>query len=181
MRRTIPIALAAVMISTSLVAAVKFDPAQGQIRGMIAVGVMPGDESGPGDPAGFEVVIVRRDDPDVILRVPAGQWTLPPDGAYRIFLEGKNVVSGAPTNLQWKVAPFEGRGAALLKRTVAAGVVRLEGSCASNACRGWLLHETSNVQSPVPYLSPEMLREPPLSEARERGVLMPTGRVIAAI
>ena len=45
MPRPIRVALAALLISTSLIAAVKFDPAEGQIRGMIAVAVLPGDTS----------------------------------------------------------------------------------------------------------------------------------------
>lgn len=175
------VAIAALVTGGLLAAGLKLDPTRGQIRGLAAIGVWPRIGFDVVEPAGFEGVLVRRDNPAVILRIPAGKWTLPPPGPYRVFLEGKQLVSAYPSNLEWLHQPFPGRGVAMTKACVPAGIVRLDAPCASNSCRAWVLHETSNIQSPEPFFGPEMLREPPLPTARQRGVLMPAGRVITAV
>lgn len=175
------VACAALVTGGLMAGGLKLDSTRARIGDLAAIGIWPRIGADVIDPAGFVVMLVRRDDPGKILRVPAGKWTLPPPGSYRIFLEGKQFVSAYPSNLEWAHEKFPGRGIALSKLCVPAGFVRLEGACATGACRAWVLHETSNIQSPEPFFSPEMLREPPLSTAQQRGIAMPSGRVIAAI
>jgi hypothetical protein len=57
----------------------------------------------------------------------------------------------------------------------------VSGSCATKNCIAWVLHETSNIQEPVPYFASEMLRQLSHNAAQTRGVLMPPGRVALAL
>lgn len=171
------VALATLVTAASLLAAVTIDPSKGKIDGKSALSVWPRVGNDTVDPAGYEGVLVRTDDPGVVYRIPAGKWTLPPTGRYQILLEGKQCVSAYPTNLEWYVHAFNGRGAALKKECGPAGVVRLAAVCPTGNCRSWTLHETSNIQPGTDYFSPLMLRERPI----QRAVLMPPGRVVVAL
>ncbi len=121
------------------------DPSKGSVDGMTAMAVWPRVGTQTVDTAGFEVVLVRRDDPAVTIRFPAATWQVPPEGSYRIFLEGKDVVSPYPTNLTWSRTPFSGRGQPLAKQFVPAGRVRIATPCEGRGCRAWLLMPIGSV------------------------------------
>lgn len=152
-------------------------------RGIRAFGVwlqLPNDPK-PRLSSGYDVVLTKRASPREWLRFPAGTWQLPPAGAYNVLLEGKDEVSPWPSNLTWSWEPYAGRGLAATRSVVPAARIHVSGACASEPCTAWILHETSNVQVPVPYFSSEMLRQAPLREATTSGVLMPLGKLAVAI
>lgn len=174
--------VALVLSATSIVLAqeITVDPAQGRIGGVAAMTIWPQVDRKLHDPKGFEVVLVRRDDPGIVLRYPAGTWQVPPQGSYKVFLEGDHLVSPYPNNLQWFVEPFVGKGHVFGKQFVPATLVQVQAPCPVKTCRAWVLHADSNVQEPVPYYGPEMIREPELANGKG-DVLMPAGRMIAAV
>lgn len=159
------------------------DHASASVRGMRAVGFWPEprDDRKPGDPKGYEVVLAPRLDPAKWIRFPAGSWQLPAEGAYWALLEGSFQVSPWPVHLNWSLEPFDGRGFAISQRVVPAGRVRVTTPCPVEACTAWLLHENSNIQTPVPWFTSELLRHLALPKAAEAGVLMPGGRIAVAL
>lgn len=93
----------------------------------------------PGDPTGYEVILARELQPENWLRFPAGKWALPPEGAYRVILEGDFQVSPFPVYLKWVHHPFEIAGFTSLMGVVAAGRVEVAGTCPDKTCSAWLL------------------------------------------
>lgn len=159
------------------------DHSKASVRGMKAFGVWPqtSDDPQPRDPRGFEVILASHEDPKTWIRFPAGTWHLPAAGLYSFLLEGSQQVSPYPSNLSWVIEPYRNRGLAATKRLVPAARIQTSGKCPSGSCTAWMLHETSNIQTPVPYFAPEMMRQLPLTEAATQGVLMPAGRLAVAI
>lgn len=130
---------------------------------------------------GYSVVLTKRNEPATWLRLPAGTWQLPPSGQYSLLLEGNSRVSPFPVNLKWNVQRFDGRGWAILQNVVSAGRVHAIANCPKTACTSWMLHESSNIQTPIPYFAPEMLRHSHLGDAQRTGILMPSGRIAVAV
>lgn len=178
------LAVSAILIGAASPHPVVIDVSKGSIDGHAAMGVWPvaRGSSTAKDPSGYQFVLAHPYDPaKPPLRYPAGTWQLPPIGEYLMLLEGKDEVSPFPARIKYLRPPFEGKGWAILHHIVPAGRVVPRGACPSGPCTAWLLHNFSNVQSPVPYYGPAMLRQLALPEAARAGVLMPAGRVAVAI
>lgn len=178
------LAAAGTCLAAATLYAIRIDLSKGVIAGRMALAAWPAlpNTTQPLDPKGYQLVLANADAPDrPWLRYPAGTWQLPPIGQYLMLLEGTYQVSPFPANLKFMREPFNGKGWAILHHVVPAGRIVPRGSCPSNPCLAWLLHDSSNVQSPIPYYGPQMLRRLPLAEASRAGVLMPAGRVAVAV
>ncbi len=163
-------------------APVKIDLSEGAVKGVKAFGVWlqaVGDPT-PRDPKGYDVVLAPRTDPASWIRFPAGTWQAPPEAIYSLLVEGAFEVSPWPSTLTWVIEPFTGKGWALTRSVVDAGRLKFASSCRGE-CTAWVLHEDSNVQVPIPWFAPEMLRQAPLRHASQEGILMPSGRVVVGV
>ena len=188
MRRSAPpfhLALATFLIAIVALPAVaqlsRIDHSKANVNGRRGYAVWPKVNDLPGDPAGHEVVFAKREQPETWLRLSAGTWHELPAGEYWVLLEGPFAVNQYPSMAHWSNGPYEGRGSAHMIPVVAAGRVQLGAECPVRRCLAWLLHESSNLEALPGYFETEMLRWSTLEFARNKGVLMPAGRVAAAL
>jgi hypothetical protein len=163
--------------------AAEIDPAAGFMDGVRFIGSWPARsaiDKRPGDPSGFEVHLVPRDDRDRALVYPAGSWFKPPEGTYLFWLEGKNLMSPFLGVLTYQVASAPASGQAAVAPVVAAGRIKHSpdvGLDSTTSLR--LLHLESHL-SDQGRVRPQMTRRAIASEAL-RGVAMPAGKVVAAL
>lgn len=162
-----------------------FNPREGVIDGKGALGIWPVTRPGSGraaDPTGFEVYIYPKDDPGRWTVQPAGKWFLLPAGGYYYLLEGNGHISPFHGLIRWEPTRAE-RGFSVVVPVVPAGSVsiRANESIVAHGEEGLyfqLMHLECTFQD---LLVMELVRTIPLSKAVKDGVMMPAGKVVAAI
>jgi hypothetical protein len=171
----------ALMIAAVLLtAAVRLpDTTKGVIDGQVAVIIWPRFRDQPIEPAHCASHLVPVTDPDSELLFPCGVWFRPPPATYRVWIEQGDLISPFPNILTYAGGPFKERGLAAMFDMVAGGKVQLSRSiqvAEHNQLR--VLHLDSHLR--LGTLGRFFERRIPRDKAHQP-VLMPTGRIIAAI
>ena len=105
------------------------DPHTGNVGGAAAVLYWPGELpiSGPIRPlptaSGCAAHLVPHSTPESELTFPCGEWFVPPDGRYTVWLETRDGISPTQYLLNYSRKPFQGRGLPAILPIVRAATV----------------------------------------------------------
>ncbi len=119
------VALASSSEAQPLASADVLDPMSGEIGGKRALAFYATEAGQLLPSTGYEVRLVSATDASIELTHTAGQWFVPPPGAYLARLENRESwrISPYPKLFGFTGGPFEGHGKILGLQTVDAGVV----------------------------------------------------------
>ncbi len=156
------------------------DHAAASVDGKVGLGFWPKDqESGLTlHPAGFQVHLIAQEE-DQVRSFPCGVWFSPPTGHYSFFVEGPGKIAPFMGFLKYTGTPYRGRGMAGIEQVVDAGTVRVPPQIALGAGKVLRLIHLNSHNRKQRYPQRELVRTADEEESR-RGVLMPTGPVLAA-
>ena len=131
MRFLLTVIAVAAAVATDGVAITLPDPRTGKVDGVEAVLYWPGElPKGAGDTTrplasatGCTAHLVPQSDPESELTYPCGQWFVPPDDKYTVWLETAEGISPTQYLLNYRRKPFHGRGLPAIVPVVKAGTI----------------------------------------------------------
>lgn len=128
------------------------------------------------DPTGCQAYLVPRTDLDSEEVHPCGQWFRPKPGQYKVWLEGRGVISPMPSVLRWDDTPFAGHGLINVMPVVQAGSVTLSRKVKIPAHTGFRLLSLSSQFLGQPQRAFDRRSRSPYA-----GTSMPAGKTIAGL